>query len=166
MGEPSPAPPLCLCCLPRLYLSVSRPARPLQPLFSSSSYTSCYSCSSCAYCSSLPAAARLPFAAALPGSQPRVLSVCPASRGAAPSSARAFRAVPLALQVKECPGINLPAIIRRANSHAARRSVKSDWQAAWYLRAVTCIDLTTLSGDDTPANVKRLCFKAKVRGRG
>jgi len=63
--------------------------------------------------------------------------------------------------VKECPGINLPAIIRRANSHAARRSVKSDWQAAWYLRAVTCIDLTTLSGDDTPANVKRLCFKAK-----
>jgi len=29
------------------------------------------------------------------------------------------------------------------------------------LRAVTCIDLTTLSGDDTATNVSRLCFKAK-----
>jgi deoxyribose-phosphate aldolase len=64
--------------------------------------------------------------------------------------------------VKECPGINLPALLRRAKSHMARRSIKMDWQAAWYLRAVTCIDLTTLAGDDTPANVKRLCFKAKV----
>lgn len=36
-----------------------------------------------------------------------------------------------------------------------------EWQAAWLLRAVTCIDLTTLAGDDTEANVKRLCFKAK-----
>jgi len=42
-----------------------------------------------------------------------------------------------------------------------RRSVKKDWQAAWYLRAITCIDLTTLGGDDTESNVKRLCFKAK-----
>jgi deoxyribose-phosphate aldolase len=37
-----------------------------------------------------------------------------------------------------------------------------EWQAAWLLRAVTCIDLTTLSGDDTETNVKRLCFKAKM----
>jgi deoxyribose-phosphate aldolase len=37
-----------------------------------------------------------------------------------------------------------------------------EWQAAWYLRAVSCIDLTTLSGDDTASNVKRLCFKAKI----
>ena len=36
-----------------------------------------------------------------------------------------------------------------------------EWQAAWLLRAVTVIDLTTLSGDDTETNVKRLCFKAK-----
>lgn len=33
-------------------------------------------------------------------------------------------------------------------------------QAAWLLRAVTCIDLTTLAGDDTPSNVHRLCLKA------
>lgn len=42
-----------------------------------------------------------------------------------------------------------------------RRSVKKQWQAAWLLRAVTCIDLTTLSGDDTATNVSRLCFKAQ-----
>ena len=36
-----------------------------------------------------------------------------------------------------------------------------EWQAGWLLRAVTCIDLNTLSGDDTETNVKRLCFKAK-----
>jgi deoxyribose-phosphate aldolase len=39
--------------------------------------------------------------------------------------------------------------------------VKKDWQAAWLLRAVTCIDLTTLQGDDTPGNVARLCAKAR-----
>ena len=33
-------------------------------------------------------------------------------------------------------------------------------QAAWLLRAVTCIDLTTLSGDDTASNVNRLCLRA------
>jgi deoxyribose-phosphate aldolase len=33
-------------------------------------------------------------------------------------------------------------------------------QAAWLLRAVSCIDLTTLSGDDTPANTARLALKA------
>jgi deoxyribose-phosphate aldolase len=57
--------------------------------------------------------------------------------------------------------INLPALLRRAATHPARRSIKMEWQAGWLLRAVTCIDLTTLSGDDTETNVKRLCFKAK-----
>lgn len=57
--------------------------------------------------------------------------------------------------------VNLSAVKRRAESHMARRSVKMEWQAAWLLRAVTVIDLTTLSGDDTETNVKRLCFKAK-----
>ncbi|EDQ85051.1 uncharacterized protein MONBRDRAFT_39053 [Monosiga brevicollis MX1] len=57
--------------------------------------------------------------------------------------------------------INLAAVKRRAESHMTRRSVKMEWQAGWLLRAVTCIDLTTLSGDDTETNVKRLCFKAK-----
>lgn len=57
--------------------------------------------------------------------------------------------------------INLPAVKRRADTLATRRTVKKQWQAAWLLRAVTCIDLTTLSGDDTYSNVERLCFKAK-----
>jgi deoxyribose-phosphate aldolase len=43
----------------------------------------------------------------------------------------------------------------------ARRTVKKEWQAAWLLRAITCIDLTTLAGDDTPGNVLRLCAKAR-----
>jgi deoxyribose-phosphate aldolase len=57
--------------------------------------------------------------------------------------------------------INLSAAERRAATLGTRRSVKKDWQAAWLLRAVTCIDLTTLSGDDTPGNVERLCAKAR-----
>jgi len=56
--------------------------------------------------------------------------------------------------------VNLPAVKRRADQLGARRTVKKQWQAAWLLRAVSCIDLTTLSGDDTSANVQRLCFKA------
>ncbi len=56
---------------------------------------------------------------------------------------------------------NRSAIERRSASLSARRSVKKADQAAWLLRAISCIDLTTLSGDDTPANVKRLCAKAK-----
>ncbi len=55
---------------------------------------------------------------------------------------------------------NSSAIERRAATLPGRRSVKKDWQAAWLCRAVTCIDLTTLSGDDTPGRVRRLCAKA------
>lgn len=57
--------------------------------------------------------------------------------------------------------INKSAVERRAATMGTRRTVKKEWQAAWLLRAITCIDLTTLSGDDTPGNVKRLCAKAK-----
>ena len=32
---------------------------------------------------------------------------------------------------------------------------------AWLLKTLTCIDLTTLSGDDTSGNVERLCAKIK-----
>ncbi|WP_298968424.1 deoxyribose-phosphate aldolase [uncultured Roseobacter sp.] len=56
---------------------------------------------------------------------------------------------------------NTSAIERRAASLPARRSVKKQHQAAWLLRAVTCIDLTTLSGDDTEDRVARLCAKAR-----
>ena len=57
--------------------------------------------------------------------------------------------------------INLSASERRVVSLPGRRSVKKDAQAAWLLKAVTCIDLTTLSGDDTASRVRRLCAKAK-----
>ncbi len=57
--------------------------------------------------------------------------------------------------------VNLSAVERRVSSLAGRRSVKKEWQAAWLLKAITCIDLTTLSGDDTPGRVQRLCAKAK-----
>ncbi|MDF3415393.1 deoxyribose-phosphate aldolase [Sulfitobacter sp. M57] len=56
---------------------------------------------------------------------------------------------------------NTSAIERRAGTIGARRSVKKAHQAAWLLRAVTCIDLTTLSGDDTDRRVARLCAKAR-----
>ncbi|TWI36801.1 deoxyribose-phosphate aldolase [Paracoccus sulfuroxidans] len=56
--------------------------------------------------------------------------------------------------------VNTPAAERRASSLTARRSLKKEWQAAWLLNAVRCIDLTTLSGDDTPDRVARLCAKA------
>ncbi|HVS01735.1 MAG TPA: deoxyribose-phosphate aldolase [Thermoanaerobaculia bacterium] len=56
---------------------------------------------------------------------------------------------------------NLSAVERRAATLTTRRTVKREWQAAWLLKAVTCIDLTTLSGDDTPGRVRRLCAKAR-----
>ncbi|ALU88038.1 2-deoxyribose-5-phosphate aldolase protein [Herbaspirillum rubrisubalbicans M1] len=56
--------------------------------------------------------------------------------------------------------INLSAAEKRVSTLKGRRSVKKDAQAAWLLKAITCIDLTTLSGDDTPQRVRRLCAKA------
>ena len=56
--------------------------------------------------------------------------------------------------------INRSAVERRAATLATRRAVKKQQQAAWLLRALTCIDLTTLAGDDTPGRVRRLCHKA------
>ncbi len=61
---------------------------------------------------------------------------------------------------------NTSAIERRCATLSARRSVKKDYQAAWLLKAVTCIDLTTLSGDDTEERVRRLCAKARQPIRG
>ena len=55
---------------------------------------------------------------------------------------------------------NTSAIERRAATLPGRRSVKKEYQAAWLLRAITLIDLTTLSGDDTAGRVRRLCAKA------
>ncbi len=57
--------------------------------------------------------------------------------------------------------VNLPAAIRRAATLTTRRSVKKQWQAAWLVKAISMIDLTTLSGDDTSNRVRRLCAKAR-----
>lgn len=57
--------------------------------------------------------------------------------------------------------VNRSAVERRVKSLAGRRSVKKEYQAAWLLKAVSMMDLTTLAGDDTEGNVNRLCQKAK-----
>ena len=68
---------------------------------------------------------------------------------------------PLNLDRVEGLIVNRSAVERRAATLSGRRTVKKDWQAAWLLQAIRCIDLTALSGDDTPGNVHRLCAKAK-----
>jgi len=69
--------------------------------------------------------------------------------------------MPLALDWLEDVRVNRSAVERRAATLRTRRTVKKEWQAAWLLRAVTLMDLTTLSGDDTPGRVRRLCAKAR-----
>jgi deoxyribose-phosphate aldolase len=69
--------------------------------------------------------------------------------------------MPLDLEWLEEVRVNRSAVERRAATLQTRRTVKKDWQAAWLLRAVTLMDLTTLSSDDTPGRVRRLCAKAR-----
>ena len=68
---------------------------------------------------------------------------------------------PLTLDWFEDVQVNLSAAERRAATIPARRSVKKNYQAAWLVKALQCIDLTTLAGDDTPGRVNRLCAKAR-----
>ena len=69
--------------------------------------------------------------------------------------------IPLNLDWVREVRVNTSAVERRAQSHIARRTVKKEWQAAWLLRAIACMDLTTLSGDDTDERVRRLCAKGR-----
>lgn len=71
------------------------------------------------------------------------------------------RGIPLDLDWLSQVRVNTSAVERRTQTHTARRTVKKEWQAAWLLRAITCMDLTTLSGDDTDERVRRLCAKAR-----
>ena len=71
------------------------------------------------------------------------------------------RGVPLNLDWVDAVRVNTSAVERRAQTIGTRRTVKKEWQAAWLLRAITCMDLTTLSGDDTDERVRRLCAKAR-----
>ncbi|KAL0964941.1 hypothetical protein UPYG_G00274700 [Umbra pygmaea] len=68
--------------------------------------------------------------------------------------------MPLDLEWVSKVRVNTQAVLKRAQQVQGRNKNKKQWQAAWLLRAVTCIDLTTLAGDDTPGNVHRLCMKA------
>ncbi|MGK9232848.1 deoxyribose-phosphate aldolase [Inquilinus limosus] len=67
----------------------------------------------------------------------------------------------LELDWVEAARVNLSAAERRAATMTTRRTVKKEWQAAWLVKAITCMDLTTLAGDDTPGRVQRLCAKAR-----
>ena len=77
------------------------------------------------------------------------------------STAKRNPGIPLDLGWVRDTAVNHSATQRRAKTLASRRSVKKAWQAAWLLRAITLIDLTTLAGDDTPGKVRRLCAKAR-----
>ncbi len=57
--------------------------------------------------------------------------------------------------------VNQSGIERRTSTLKNRRSLKKEWQAAWLLKAISCIDLTSLSGEDTPGRIRRLCAKAR-----
>lgn len=70
--------------------------------------------------------------------------------------------MPLDREWVEQTVVNRSAVERRAATLPGRRTVKKAHQAAWLIRAIQCMDLTTLSGDDTPGNVHRLCAKAKM----
>jgi deoxyribose-phosphate aldolase len=74
---------------------------------------------------------------------------------------RPNRGIPLNLNRIQQVRVNTSAVERRAATHTTRRSVKKTFQAAWLLRAITCMDLTALSGDDTDERVRRLCAKAR-----
>jgi deoxyribose-phosphate aldolase len=69
--------------------------------------------------------------------------------------------MPLDLDFVRAIRVNRSAVERRSTTIPTRRTVKKQWQAGWLLRAITLMDLTTLSGDDTPGNVRRLAAKAR-----
>jgi deoxyribose-phosphate aldolase len=87
-----------------------------------------------------------------------VTSLVNIASGAVPRN----QGLPLDLAWVSGQRVNLSAVERRVATLPGRRTVKKDAQAAWLLKAVTCIDLTTLSGDDTTERVRRLCAKAKA----
>jgi deoxyribose-phosphate aldolase len=94
---------------------------------------------------------------------PTLVTDAPAAAGRALPGALLARnpGLPLDLDAVRLVHVNRSAVERRAATIPTRRTVKKEWQAAWLLRAITLMDLTTLSGDDTPGNVRRLCAKAR-----
>lgn len=92
------------------------------------------------------------------GSAPRARPTAPVDLDEPPVRNPGF---PVDLDLVRTVRVNRSAVERRAASLPARRTVKKEWQAAWLLRAISCMDLTTLAGDDTAGNVRRLCAKAR-----
>ncbi len=84
-----------------------------------------------------------------------------AAKKSTPASHKRNDGVPFDTDLFSEININRSAVERRASSLTKRRSVKKEYQAAWLLKAISLIDLTTLAGDDTKGNVYRLCAKAR-----
>jgi deoxyribose-phosphate aldolase len=78
-----------------------------------------------------------------------------------PEESKRNGGIPLDLGWLKQVQVNKSAAERRTATLTTRRTVKKQWQAAWLLKAVSCLDLTTLAGDDTPGKVRRLCAKAR-----
>src|SRR6266705_2580404 len=105
---------------------------------------------------------RLSPAAMTATRQPTVARPAPPAYPAPrPSADQRNPGTPLDLDAVLALRVNRSAVERRAATIPTRRTVKKEWQAAWLLRTITCLDLTTLQGDDTTTNVLRLCAKAK-----
>jgi deoxyribose-phosphate aldolase len=92
---------------------------------------------------------------------PRPKLVPPSNAPAAPEHPARVPILPLDLEAVHAIRVNRSAVERRAATIPTRRTVKKEWQAAWLLKAITLMDLTTLAGDDTAGNVRRLCAKAR-----
>jgi len=97
-------------------------------------------------------------------SSPPTNSISPSDTAIAQYGGRELqpnRGIPLNVDWIDAVRVNTSAVERRVQTLVTRRTVKKEWQAAWLLRAITCMDLTTLSGDDTDERVRRLCAKAR-----
>ncbi|PXW24778.1 deoxyribose-phosphate aldolase [Paraburkholderia caballeronis] len=96
----------------------------------------------------------------MPQSPTQTPAVVALHRNAAGASAR-NPGTPFDVSLFDGVRVNASAVERRTATLATRRTLKQNPQAAWLLKAITCIDLTTLSGDDTEGRVRRLCAKAR-----
>jgi deoxyribose-phosphate aldolase len=91
-----------------------------------------------------------------------LVPAAPATRGANVGAAHGRNSgSALDVEIVRSIRVNRSAVGRRAAALPALRELTGAWRAAWLLRAITCMDLTTLSGDDTPGYVRRLCASAR-----
>jgi deoxyribose-phosphate aldolase len=96
-----------------------------------------------------------------PGNSVRPLAASPVFADFSGRALQRNQGIPLNLDWIEEVRVNTSAAERRVQTLVTRRTVKKEWQLAWLLRAISCMDLTTLSGDDTEERVRRLCAKAR-----